>query len=155
MSRLLTGLLAAALLFVGWSRITALEPKREEGSLPTQPELPYFRYLPDAEPRGRVLVLPGLNSNKEFTQVCCVLQSADRIEDVARVAAPGLAPFSSAAAPRGKHLEPSHDAENARRYVAAASRANRSRYWHTQMFRNSHYRLEVCIALSAHAVLLV
>jgi pimeloyl-ACP methyl ester carboxylesterase len=68
-SRLLTGLLAAALLFVGWSRIAALEPKREEGRLPTQPELPYFRYLPDAEPRDRVLVVPGLNSNKEFMQV--------------------------------------------------------------------------------------
>ena len=88
MSRLLTGLLAAALLFGGWSRVTALEPKREDGRLPTQPELPYFRYLPDAEPSGRVLVVPGLNSNKEFMQLFCAAL-ADVGFDVYAIDVPG------------------------------------------------------------------
>src|SRR5262245_51365285 len=73
---------------MGWSRVTALEPKREDGRLQTEPELPYFRYLPDGEVLGRVLVVPGLNSNKEFMQVFSAAL-ADAGFDVYTIDVPG------------------------------------------------------------------
>ncbi len=71
MLRFLIGLLSAALLVLAWMRITALEPVREDGFLPIEPPTPYIRYIPDIEPRTRVLVVHGLNANKEFMQILC------------------------------------------------------------------------------------
>jgi hypothetical protein len=97
-SRLLIGLLAAVLLLGGWARIKALEPRREDGVLVAEPPIPYFRYLPAAESRGRVLVIPGLNSNKEFMQVFSAALS-DAAFDVYTIDLPGHgdspAPFNA------------------------------------------------------------
>ncbi|HEY2380593.1 MAG TPA: alpha/beta fold hydrolase [Terriglobia bacterium] len=52
-------------------RTDALEPRRETGTLPTQPPTPYFRYFSGAQAAPRVLVVHGLNSNKAFMQIFC------------------------------------------------------------------------------------
>jgi len=69
MLRLLTGVVAASLLILGWARMAALEPVRERGLLPIQPATPYIRYLPQGESRYRALVVHGLNSSKEFMHI--------------------------------------------------------------------------------------
>ena len=80
MLRFLIGLLSTALLVLAWMRITALEPVREDGFLPIDPPTPYIRYIPDIEPRTRVLVVHGLNANKEFMQILCAALSDSGFE---------------------------------------------------------------------------
>ena len=49
----------------------ALEPVRKNGFLSTKPPTPYIHYLSAVEPHRRVLVVHGLDSNKEFMQIFC------------------------------------------------------------------------------------
>lgn len=71
MPRLWISLAFGALLALAWIQLSALDPEQESGTLPITPATPYIRYLPGTEPRARVLVVHGLNSNKEFMQMFC------------------------------------------------------------------------------------
>ncbi|HLH30543.1 MAG TPA: alpha/beta fold hydrolase, partial [Terriglobia bacterium] len=64
--------LAAALLFaVGSQRMTALQPQHQKGVLQTQPPTPYIHYPSTASVAQRILVIHGLDSNKEYMQIFC------------------------------------------------------------------------------------
>jgi pimeloyl-ACP methyl ester carboxylesterase len=71
--RLWIGIASAALFVLGFAGAAALQPPRETGALPTQPPTPYFHYPANAEPGAkpvqRVLVVHGLDANKEFMQM--------------------------------------------------------------------------------------
>ena len=43
-------------------------PHAERGILPINPATPYVRFTPDLVPTGTVILVHGLNSNKEFMQ---------------------------------------------------------------------------------------
>ena len=43
-------------------------PSAERGILPIKPATPYVRFAPDSVPIGTVILIHGLNSNKEFMQ---------------------------------------------------------------------------------------
>jgi len=72
-SQLWIGIAAAALFVSGFAGAAALRPARETGTLPTQPPTPYIHYLanaqPGAKPTQRILVVHGLDANKEFMQL--------------------------------------------------------------------------------------
>ena len=51
-----------------WAEVFALEPQRESGILQISPPTPYLRYVPANGPRGRVLVVHGLDVSKEVMQ---------------------------------------------------------------------------------------
>jgi pimeloyl-ACP methyl ester carboxylesterase len=67
----LTCLVAALVLTLSWVRSTALESHQEKGLLAIDPPTPYIRYIPEGEPRNRVLVVHGLGGNKEIMHVLC------------------------------------------------------------------------------------
>jgi pimeloyl-ACP methyl ester carboxylesterase len=68
--RLWIGITAAVLFLVGFAGAASLQPPRETGTLPTQPPTPYIHYLYlSSYPAQRVLVVHGLDSNKEFMQL--------------------------------------------------------------------------------------
>jgi pimeloyl-ACP methyl ester carboxylesterase len=71
--RLWIGIAATASFILGFAGAAALQPPRETGILPTQPPTPYIHYPakaePGAKPAQRVLVVHGLNANKEFMQL--------------------------------------------------------------------------------------
>jgi len=69
--RLVIGAAAVALLIYSLARTAALRPKQETGLLPTQPPTPYIHYFSDDVSSQRVLVVHGLDSNKEFMQIFC------------------------------------------------------------------------------------
>ncbi len=71
MPRLWISLAFGALLALAWTQFSSLDPKQESGTLPITPATPYIRYMPEAQPRARILVVHGLNSNKEFMQIFC------------------------------------------------------------------------------------
>jgi pimeloyl-ACP methyl ester carboxylesterase len=63
------GITAAVLFVIGFAGAASLQPLRETGTLPTQPSTPYIHYLSTSTPAQRVLVVHGLDSNKEFMQL--------------------------------------------------------------------------------------
>lgn len=69
-------------------RTAALQPRRETGTLATQPPTPYFHYFPTRQGAQRVLVVHGLNSNKAFMQILCAALT-DAGFDVYAVDLPG------------------------------------------------------------------
>jgi pimeloyl-ACP methyl ester carboxylesterase len=76
--RLVIGVAAVALLIYGIARTAALRPKQETGLLPTHPPTSYIHYFSDDASNQRVLVVHGLDSNKEFMQIfCAALADAD------------------------------------------------------------------------------
>ena len=78
--RFLIGILSLALFLLGFERMAALEPAREKGTLPTRPPTPYIHYLPGSETHRRALVVPGLDSNKEFMQILSSALADEGIE---------------------------------------------------------------------------
>ncbi|HYR86315.1 MAG TPA: alpha/beta fold hydrolase [Terriglobia bacterium] len=46
-----------------------LEPRRDTGIFQINPPTPYIHYLPSSAPRGRVLVIHGLDASKEFMRI--------------------------------------------------------------------------------------
>jgi pimeloyl-ACP methyl ester carboxylesterase len=64
-SRLWLKLAVAAVFLIAWTQSSALQPRRESGVFQIDPPTPYFHYLPDNTPRGRVLVIHGLDVSKE------------------------------------------------------------------------------------------
>lgn len=62
-------MVSAVLLVIGWAQTSRLQPTQESGTLPITPPTPYIHYSPRAQSRGRVLVVHGLDSNKEFMQI--------------------------------------------------------------------------------------
>jgi len=61
--------LAAAIFVLAWTLSSALEPERESGILPIDPPTPYIHYFCSDSPRGRVLVVHGLDASKEVTRL--------------------------------------------------------------------------------------
>jgi pimeloyl-ACP methyl ester carboxylesterase len=53
---------------LAWTQSSALEPRRESGIFRIDPPTPYIHYLPSSTPRGRVLVIHGLDVSKELMQ---------------------------------------------------------------------------------------
>jgi pimeloyl-ACP methyl ester carboxylesterase len=70
-ARLWISLPSVMLLALGWIQTQRLQPSRTIGILSITPATPYIHYMPSKEPRSRVLVVHGLNSNKEFMQILC------------------------------------------------------------------------------------
>jgi hypothetical protein len=60
---------AAAFFAVCCLQTYRLGVLEESGILPTEPPTPYIRYQPAADALGRVLLVHGLNSSKEFMKV--------------------------------------------------------------------------------------
>jgi pimeloyl-ACP methyl ester carboxylesterase len=69
--RILAGIVSAGLFVFAFAQAAALEPARQKGILPTNPPTPYIHYISTTQPHRRVLVVHGLNSNKEFMQIFC------------------------------------------------------------------------------------
>jgi hypothetical protein len=69
--RLFIGIISAGLFLLGFERTAALQPAREKGILQTAPPTPYIHYISGIDPHRRVLVVHGLDSNKEFMQILC------------------------------------------------------------------------------------
>jgi pimeloyl-ACP methyl ester carboxylesterase len=67
--RIWIALAAAAMFVLAWGEVSALEPHRETGILQINPPTPYIRYSPAHVPRGRVLVVHGLDVSKEVMQL--------------------------------------------------------------------------------------
>ena len=65
MSRLRLEVLTAAIFVLAWTQSSALERNHESGILPIEPPTPYIRYFGHDSPIGRVLVVHGLDVNKE------------------------------------------------------------------------------------------
>ena len=68
MSRLWLAVASAAVFLLAWTQSYALEPRRESGIFQIDPPTPYIHYLPSSTPRGRVLVVHGLDVSKEIMQ---------------------------------------------------------------------------------------
>jgi pimeloyl-ACP methyl ester carboxylesterase len=66
--RVLTAIVSAGLLFLSWAQTNSLQPLRRNGMLPIDPPTPFFKVSPPAEPRGRVLVIHGLDASKNLMQ---------------------------------------------------------------------------------------
>jgi pimeloyl-ACP methyl ester carboxylesterase len=56
---------AAAVFVLAWIALSALTPKHESGTFEIDPPTPYTHYLPAGTPRGRVLVVHGLDVTRE------------------------------------------------------------------------------------------
>jgi pimeloyl-ACP methyl ester carboxylesterase len=69
--RVFAGIVSAGLFVFALQQTAALEPARQNGILPTNPPTPYIHYSSAAEPHRRVLVVHGLDANKEFMQIFC------------------------------------------------------------------------------------
>jgi pimeloyl-ACP methyl ester carboxylesterase len=67
--RLFAGIVSAGLFLLALEQTAALEPAREKGIIPISPPTPYIHYIAATEPHRRVLVVHGLDSNKEFMQI--------------------------------------------------------------------------------------
>jgi len=66
----LTAFLLSLLILAGWS----LKPSgiREPGIFEINPRTPYFHYQPSGPEAGRILVVHGLDANKEMMNVLCL-----------------------------------------------------------------------------------
>lgn len=65
MRRFWLQLAAAAVFALAWISLSALTPKHESGTFAVDPPTPYTHYLPMGTPRGRVLVVHGLDVSWE------------------------------------------------------------------------------------------
>ena len=70
MRLLLTTFLLSTLLLAGWSS----KPSgiRQYGVFAADPATPYFHYAAEGQQRGRVLVIHGLDANKELMNLLCL-----------------------------------------------------------------------------------
>jgi len=75
-SRLRLQLAAAAIFGLAWMQSTRLDPKHEAGIMPIDPPTPYTRYAGLDSPRGRVLVIHGLDVSKNTTHLIFRLTSS-------------------------------------------------------------------------------
>jgi pimeloyl-ACP methyl ester carboxylesterase len=66
--RLWLQLLAAAIFLLAFKQSSALGPKTESGILPIDPPTPYIRFFSGEPPKGKVLVIHGLDASKEVMQ---------------------------------------------------------------------------------------
>ena len=67
--RMLAFSLACLAVFLfAWLQYARVSPSTERGILPINPATPYIRFSPDSAPAGTVILVHGLNSNKEFMQ---------------------------------------------------------------------------------------
>jgi len=69
--RVFAGIVSAGLFLLALAQTAALEPAREKGTLVANPPTPYIHYISSTESHRRVLVVHGLDSNKEFMQIFC------------------------------------------------------------------------------------
>ena len=65
MRRFWLQLAAAAVFLLAWIALFALTPKHESGIFEIEPPTPYTHYMPVDAPRGRVLVVHGLDVTRE------------------------------------------------------------------------------------------
>ncbi len=57
-----------AVFLFAWLQYQRASPGAETGILPINPATPYIRFSPDSSPAATVILVHGLNSNKEFMQ---------------------------------------------------------------------------------------
>ncbi len=65
----------AALLLLSFAETRRLAPARDLGVLPIDPPTPFFHFPASGSARGKILVVHGMDANKEFMQLLCAALS--------------------------------------------------------------------------------
>ena len=66
--RILLGLVSLVVFVAAWIQYDQASPRTENGTLPTNPPSPYLRFHPNSDPIAKVILIHGLNGNKQFMQ---------------------------------------------------------------------------------------